>query len=245
MPFGGWFDSYYEDIYCPAIAAARMTSRRVDDLYRPSNIIQDVWGLTQTAKVILADLTGKNPNVFYELGLAHAIAQPVVLVAEALDDVPYDLRGLRVIIYDKNQPDWGNVLKQAITTSLGEVLSSPEAAVPPTFLKVKTSHAGKSVTAQERRILELRRDVEVLRREVQSGPSPTSGASTGILRGPDEALARMHQLVERRVPDRAIRQELVSQGAPPDWVDDKLRMLRNERLSLRGRKSKSKGIPLA
>jgi len=47
--------------------------------------------------VLLADLTGKNPNVFYELGLAHALAKPVILIAETLDDIPFDLRALRVI----------------------------------------------------------------------------------------------------------------------------------------------------
>src|SRR5690349_20368297 len=76
MPFGGWFDDYYDDLYCPAIRAAGLEPKRADDLYRPSTIINDIWSYTQSAKIILADLTGKNPNVFYELGLAHALAKP-------------------------------------------------------------------------------------------------------------------------------------------------------------------------
>jgi hypothetical protein len=50
--------------------------------------------------VILADLTNKNPNVFYELGLAHAVGTPVILLAQSIDDVPFDLRPVRTIIYE-------------------------------------------------------------------------------------------------------------------------------------------------
>ncbi len=76
MPFRGWFDKYYEDIYKPAIEDAGFDSKRADDLYRPGNIVNDIWTYTKEASVILADLTNKNPNVFYELGLAHAITKP-------------------------------------------------------------------------------------------------------------------------------------------------------------------------
>ena len=66
MPFGGGFDSYYESIYIPAIRAAGLEPCRADDLYRPSTIIHDIWSYTQSAKLVLADLSGKNANVFYE-----------------------------------------------------------------------------------------------------------------------------------------------------------------------------------
>src|SRR6266436_6612471 len=107
MPFGEWLDDYYDELYCPTIKAAGLDPKRADDLYRPSTIINDIWSYTQSSKLILADLTGKNPNVFYELGLAHALAKPAILITESINDVPFDLRSLRVIVYDKNQPDWG------------------------------------------------------------------------------------------------------------------------------------------
>lgn len=112
MPFGGWFDEYYESIYCPAIEAAGLKPCRADDLYRPSTIVTDIWSYTQSSKLVLADLSGKNPNVFYELGLAHALAKPAILVTEAIDDVPFDLRALRVLEYNKNQPRWGGILQE-------------------------------------------------------------------------------------------------------------------------------------
>jgi hypothetical protein len=66
MPFGGWLDDYYAQIYCPAIQAAGLSPHRADDLFRPSTIVNDIWAYTKRSKVLLADLTGKNPNVFYE-----------------------------------------------------------------------------------------------------------------------------------------------------------------------------------
>jgi len=96
MPFGGWFDIYYQDIYIKAIESAGFIANRADDLYRPGNIVNDIWNLTKEADVILADLTNKNPNVFYELGLAHAITKPAILITASMDDVPFDLRSLRV-----------------------------------------------------------------------------------------------------------------------------------------------------
>jgi hypothetical protein len=62
MPFGGWFDDYYVSIYKPAIDAAGLAACRADDLFRPSAIVTDIWAYTKSAKVILADLSGKNPQ---------------------------------------------------------------------------------------------------------------------------------------------------------------------------------------
>jgi len=118
MPFGGYFNDYYKRIYKPAIAEAGLVPTRADDLSRSSAIINDIWSFTKKAKIVLADLTGQNPNVFYELGLAHALAKPVVLIASSIDDVPFDLRALRVLIYDNNDPHWGESLKKEIAKAI-------------------------------------------------------------------------------------------------------------------------------
>ncbi|GAI10778.1 unnamed protein product, partial [marine sediment metagenome] len=85
--------------------------------------------------------TEKNPNVFYELGLGHAIGKPIVLISETMEDVPFDLRPLRVILYDKDDPAWGNKLKTSLTTALGDTLANAIDAVPPMFRKKVKSQA--------------------------------------------------------------------------------------------------------
>ena len=68
--------------------------------------------------------------------MAHAITKAAVLITGSMEDVPFDLRSLRVIVYDKNLPDWGECLKEKITKAQQETLKNPEDAIPPTFLEV-------------------------------------------------------------------------------------------------------------
>jgi len=62
-------------------------------------LTSDIWEKINRARFIVADLTGKNPNVFYEVGLAHAIGKDVILITQSMDDVPFDLKVLRCIVY--------------------------------------------------------------------------------------------------------------------------------------------------
>jgi hypothetical protein len=85
------------------------------------------------SKVLLADLTDKNPNVFYELGLSHAVSKPVVFTAAKIDDVPFDLRHLRVIVYEIRDPDWGAKLRRSITDYLRNTIKDPAKSIPHPF----------------------------------------------------------------------------------------------------------------
>jgi hypothetical protein len=72
----------------------------------------------------------------YELGLAHAAVKPVIIVSNNIEDVPFDLRALRILIYDIKRPNWAHDLKNSIVNSIAETLESPIEAVLPTFLRV-------------------------------------------------------------------------------------------------------------
>jgi hypothetical protein len=220
MPFGGWLNDYYASIYCPAIKAAKLTPRRADDLFRPSTIVNDIWEYTKRAKVLLADLTGKNPNVFYELGLAHALAKPVILVAEAMDDIPFDLRALRIILYDKNSPNWGEILRSKIESSLTEVLASPAEAVLPAFLNVKNSGAKPTVSAEQKEFIEIKQELDLLRREIRSRdimPQTRGRIGSDIIR-PDEAQKVIETSILAGLPDEEILNLLDQLGAPRSWA---------------------------
>lgn len=218
MPFGGWFDDYYETIYRPAIVAAGLEPHRADDLYRPSTIINDIWSYTQRSKIILADLSGKNPNVFYELGLAHALAKPAILITESVDDVPFDLRGLRILDYNKNAPRWGEILSEKIAKSIGEVLSTPLQSVVPAFLSIKPESKHKVVSESEKQYLELRQEVELLRNEVLR--SSRLGKRLDI--DPPEAEQLIKSYMRRKMPVRMIITRLREMGVPSSWVEEKI-----------------------
>ena len=223
MPFGGWFDNYFESIYIPAIEDANLTPKRADDLYRPGNIVNDIWSYTKDADVVLADLTNKNPNVFYELGLAHAITKPAVLITASMEDIPFDLRSLRVIVYDKNSPDWGEILKQKITKALIETLENPEDAIPPTFLEV-TRTKRIEVTDQEKVVLELKSEIDSLRRELRSNISRRPIREEMI--DADEAIQRIKFYLKRGLEYEEIAHRLRPFGPPIDWTMKKIKEIR-------------------
>jgi hypothetical protein len=65
-------------------------------------IIQDVVSLIDRSRIVVCDCTGRNPNVFYEAGIAHTLGREVILITQSANDIPFDLRHLRYIPYLNN-----------------------------------------------------------------------------------------------------------------------------------------------
>jgi hypothetical protein len=99
MPFTDKLNPIYDSIIKPVIKDLRMESLRADEIFNSKPIIEDIWESIKKARFLIADLTDRNPNVFYELGLAHALNKDVILLTQDIDDVPFDLRHFRIIVY--------------------------------------------------------------------------------------------------------------------------------------------------
>lgn len=125
MPFNSLFESEYERVIRPAIEEAGLECVRGNEIYTEQAIIQDIWKSIRNARVVVAELSGRNPNVMYETGLAHAIGKPIIMLTREQHDVPFDLRSLRYIYYDPNNPFWGDDLRAELTKLLLNVLESP------------------------------------------------------------------------------------------------------------------------
>jgi hypothetical protein len=102
MPFRPNFNELYNIIIKPAINYFKIKCKRGDEVYTKS-VIDDVWKCIQRSRFIVADLTGQNSNVCYELGLCHAINKDVIIITQNMNDVPFDLRHLRCIVYSDTQ----------------------------------------------------------------------------------------------------------------------------------------------
>src|SRR6267378_3875047 len=125
-PIGGYFQTIYE----PAIKKAGLRAVRADaDSFGTGKIIDQIWAGINAAKVLIAELTSRNPNVFYELGLAHALNKPVVLVSSNQADVPFDLQHIRVIYYDMRDPFWGEKLMAKVSENVVSALRNPGEAL--------------------------------------------------------------------------------------------------------------------
>jgi hypothetical protein len=130
MPFSAPLGDYYSKIYEPAIRKAGLNPVRADDdIFGTGKIIDQIWTGILASKVLIAELTSRNPNVFYELGLAHALKKPVVLVSSNEQDVPFDLKHIRVIYYDKDDPFWGTKLIDKVAENILSAIANPDEAV--------------------------------------------------------------------------------------------------------------------
>jgi hypothetical protein len=104
MPFTSELKPIYDNHLKKVAKQLGLSISRADDFFSQNSIIEEVWSAIAQATILIADCTGKNPNVFYEIGLAHAIGKPVIIITQNADDVPFDLRHRRYILYAYTPP---------------------------------------------------------------------------------------------------------------------------------------------
>ena len=128
-------DGVREFIVSPAVAELGLMAVRADDIAQPGQITSQVIEHVLEAKGAVADLTGANANVFYELAIRHTVRLPVVLIAHEGDRgrLPFDLAQMRTIFYDHRDLKSAAACKAEITKQLREalekdVVDSPVAA---------------------------------------------------------------------------------------------------------------------
>jgi len=101
MPFSPGFDRVYSAI-SDAATSAGLYTQKANDIWEHSVLIQDIFSLIYRSHIVVCDFSGKNPNVFYEAGIAHMLGRHVVPITQSHDDVPFDLRHHRYIHYLNN-----------------------------------------------------------------------------------------------------------------------------------------------
>ena len=99
MPFSDELRTVYDGHIKPLVHRLGMTVARADDFFAASSVVSDVWNSIYAARVVIGDCTGRNANVFYEIGVAHTLGKPVILLAQDDADIPFDIRHMRVLIY--------------------------------------------------------------------------------------------------------------------------------------------------
>jgi len=122
MPFASEYDQVYTSGIKPGIEAARLRCERADESARPGFVFGHIEESIREADVIVADLSGLNPNVLVELGMAWGCRKPTVLVSQdRLGAMPFDLRPFRAMEYQVTPPGLDNLSKW-LTRSVGEVV---------------------------------------------------------------------------------------------------------------------------
>ena len=120
MPFSiPWSKTIWHALQSIVVAtpmSPRLACKRADDLFG-HDVLLDIVSAIRSATVVISDITGRNPNVFYELGIAHSYGKRVVLMTQDVDDIPFDIQRFRHVIYTLDQAglrDLGRGVKGAL-----------------------------------------------------------------------------------------------------------------------------------
>ncbi len=107
---------------------------RADNMYG-QDVMEDIWTGINSSAVVIADLSKRNPNVFYELGIVHTIGKKVISLAQSSKDIPFDLKRLRHILY-KDNADGYKILRKEIPAALSALRINPVTVPLPDDLSI-------------------------------------------------------------------------------------------------------------
>jgi len=128
------FDQVAEKLIDPALTALGVTGRDTIEIVTPGSIHFDMFQRLLTVDLVIADVSIHNANVFYELGIRHALRKRRTLLLrmrQAKKDYPFDIQTFRYLTYDKNKPE---AALPELTESLRQTIAAAESVDSPVFL---------------------------------------------------------------------------------------------------------------
>lgn len=102
MEFSDPYNELYTEVIQPIADRFKMRAFRADDIVGPGIILEDIVSGIVTAQIVIAEITPPNQNVFYELGYAHALNKPTILLVERGRPLPFDISGYRCLFYENS-----------------------------------------------------------------------------------------------------------------------------------------------
>lgn len=217
-PFGSPYDHYWTDIFEPALGSAGYKAKRGDSIFTSGNVVRQIWEMISESRLVLADLSERNANVYYELGIAHALGKPCLLLTRDAGTIPFDLRGQRHIIYETQFPGWDKTLADDISQAIVDSEDRPDIAlafpdavqpgVPPTTSSSVDVHLAM-----------LQASVDSLRQQLDSFSTQPAGyrAELGLATA-DQLRHLASTLLRGGSPTADVVETLRSRGAPRVWA---------------------------
>ena len=100
MEYSKDFNELYEEVVKPAVESLGLDVKRADETYGPGLILSDITGKLLDARVVIAEITPPNPNVYFEVGYSFAIGKPPILLAVEGTELPFDVSPFRTLFYE-------------------------------------------------------------------------------------------------------------------------------------------------
>ena len=122
MPFREEFRAVYAEHIQPIARSFGLDMKLGDDFFSKHDIVREIWSAIHSSKFVIADCTGKNANVFYELGMAHILGKPAIMITQNEEDIPFDVQAKRYIQYE-NTSEGLHQLEEAMKTAIMKLMS--------------------------------------------------------------------------------------------------------------------------
>jgi nucleoside 2-deoxyribosyltransferase len=224
MPIGSG-DAYqvyrnrYKHIIEPAVEGVRIDdeqvfrSIRADFVTRTGSITRDLLGRLYRSDVVIADLTDLNPNVFYELGVRHALRAGTILMALKGTKPPFDVGDLRVIPYEDRIGGEKEVIPQ-LQDMLRSFLGEQRQQDSPVLLAIPELAELGAVKEHEARVASLQRERDLLKAQLEVSEK-TSLANQAMLEALQRAIETLGQQLsesQRRVAETEIASAVQAQS---------------------------------
>lgn len=120
------WDEIFENMITPAVESSPYHYKCFKACLAMGNVVKDILENLNISDVVIADLTDRNPNVFYELGVRHALGNATILITQNIEDVPFDLRHYALVEYDWTTRNGRDEFKKTINDTLDYIEKNPE-----------------------------------------------------------------------------------------------------------------------
>jgi len=179
-PIGGdesqtrkWADQTIKHLIGPAAEKHGFVVMRADQEDRAGIITTHIIQRLVGSELVIADLTGRNPNVFYELAVRHVTRKPLVQIIRAEEDIPFDVQGMRTVKFELNDPDILEQARDALERQVAAVLEEGEMETP-ISQAVGQQLALESGDPRQVELAELSKSVQALTAEVRASSASRS-----------------------------------------------------------------------
>ena len=236
MPFEPEFDAVYKDLVKPALEEVGYDVKRADSILNQQNILKDIVRGIAEADLVVADLTSLNANVFYELGISHAMQKPTVLLTQSNEDIPFDLKPYRVIPYSvhfNEAPQLSQKLrdigektkngKLGFGNPVSDFLPQMRGVKFPPVTKAKkaimeTEGERKIETEEEKGIWDFVVDSEKSMKDISECMERMTKATQEIGKNTQQRTAEVQKIVKSGLPGTAYRVHKITSAVATDMI---------------------------
>lgn len=222
-------DQVFHHVVQPVFKELGYQSERADQIAEPGLITSQVIQRVLTADMVVADLTGRNPNVFYELAVRHASRKPLVQVIKKGEQIPFDVAGMRTIQLDLQDLDSVESVKADIRSQVAVIEAGDGTIENPITVSIDLKGLRESGNPEKRSLADILEAVAEVKNTVSrfeahlNSIAPQPNPKVLSWQAYDDLLREVRKYVEYGVPqNQALRTVIRHHGDLPGEVVERL-----------------------